>query len=157
MKVINKITACLLLGVSMGYVHAQTAADAQAMVKSLVSLAKTKGLAKAAEDLNGGTDPLKCKERPQIGCFIFKVDSGMIANAKNPKMVGQDFPADFADVDGTPIVSQVVGPFRAGKTAWEAKYKFAPAGSKKIVPNHSFCEKIDAGHFACATLVNPPQ
>lgn len=133
---------------------AQTADDATGMLKALVAQAKSQGVPKTVDAVNGGTDAGKCKDKQGIGCMIATRGAVVVANSKNLKMVGQEFPADFADIDGTPIVSQVIGPFKSGKTAWEAKYKFAPVGTTKAVMQHSFCEKLDATHLACVTLQN---
>ena len=157
MKFGAAISILVMSAFAAGAAQAQTAADAQEMLKAIVANAKAKGVAKAAEELNAGEDPAKCKDKPGISCMIATPDAKILGNGKNPKMAGMQFPPDFADVDGVPIVQQMIGPFKEGKTKWEAKYKFAAAGTKKITQQHAWCEKFDASTIVCAGLQNAGQ
>ena len=150
MKFHSSVAIALIAAMASSSTFAQSAADAQETLKGFVSTFKAKGLKQVVDDINGGTDPMKCRDKPGVGGFVATAEGKMLANCKNPKMVGQEFPPDFADVDGTPIVGQVIGPMKAGKAKWEANYKFAPAGQKKAVQQHVFCEKLDATNLACA-------
>jgi signal transduction histidine kinase len=153
MNPIHRIAALVALGLSMGAAQAQeaaSAAEAQERLKAIVALVKAKGAAKAAEDIMA-SDPFKCKFK-DLGCMLATTDAKIVANPGQPAMVGQQFPPDFADIDGTPLVAQLLSPAKAGKLKWEAKYKFNPPGSKKIVPRHSFCEKAGDTHVACVTI-----
>lgn len=154
MKFGAAVSILVLSAFAAGAAQAQSAEDAQAMLKDMMALVKAKGVAKASEDINAGTDPGKCKEKPGITCMIITDGAKVLANGKNPKMVGTEFPPDFADVDGTPIVAQFTTPLKSGKSKWEAKFKFAPAGSKKIMMQHAFCEKADANTAVCGGLQN---
>ena len=150
MQRLYSVTLLCVSSLTAGTAFAQTTADAKSALKVIVGNAKSKGAAKAAEELTSGADLSKCKESPALSCYIVSADGTMIGNAKNAKLVGTKFPSDMTDVDGTPIVDQVVAPLNKGKTTWEAQYKFAIPGTKKIVPLHAFCEKLDARSAACA-------
>lgn len=148
----RKAGIALLVALPM-FAQAQATPDeAKSMLASIVAQAKAQGVGKAAEAINAGTDATKCKEKKGLGCMIATSAAMVLANAKNQKLVGNEFPADFADIDGTPIVKQIVGPINAGKSQWEAQYKFAVGNSAKAVPQHAFCEKIDAKTLACVIL-----
>lgn len=153
-KWVNFCGGLLVIGLVGGAAQAQTATEAKAALKAIADHVKSKGAAKAAEDLTAGTDPSKCKEIANMNCFIAKEEGGMLGNAKNPKSVGANFPREMTDVDGVPVVEQVIGPLGKGKTSWEARYKFALPGTKKIVPQHAFCEKVESKTVACVVLQN---
>ena len=156
MKFGAAISILVLSAFAAGAAQAQTAADAQEMLKATIANIKAKGVEKAAAELNAGEDPAKCKDKPGISCLISTLDAKILGNGKNPKMAGMQFPPDFADVDGTPIVAQMIDPAKAGKTKWEAKYKFAAAGTKKITLQHAWCEKVD-NLIVCGGLQNAGQ
>lgn len=157
MRSSTQLVAIAVIGFSATFAQAQSAADAQSLLKSLVSQAKAKGAVKFAEDVNAGTDANKCKEAPGMNCLIANTDLLMMANAKNAKVVGTTFSTDLADMDGKPVAELVFGPMKAGKTTWDAQYKFAVPGTKKIALQHAFCEKVDAKSFTCAVLMTAPQ
>jgi cytochrome c len=124
-------------------------ADARKLLASISDLAKSKGVDAAAEMLNK-FDGVDCRVK-DAGCLIATADAKVIANPRNPMMVGQQFP-DLMDIDGKPITEQILGPLKAGKASWEASYRMNPPGQKVIVPRRSLCNKLDAAHAACVTI-----
>lgn len=129
-----------------------TPADAAERLKAIVGLVKAKGPAGAGQQIMAADDPLKCKYR-DMSCMLLTIaDATFVANTAVPKLVGQQFPMDMADVDGTPIIGQQLGPAKQGKLKWEAKFKFVRPGTKKVVPRWAFCEKADDAHVACVVV-----
>lgn len=132
-----------------------TQAEAAQRMKGILELAKAKGVPTAGAQIMSADDPFKCRYK-EMACMILAVADGtFVANTAVPKLVGQKFPPDLADVDGVPIIDQQLGPAREGKTKWEAKFKFAQPGTKKVVPRWAFCEKADAAHVACVVINQP--
>lgn len=121
-----------------------TEADAKKMLQTYVDGFKAKGLTGAKDALNAATD------RKDMGCLIAKNDATVLAGC-NKAMVGQTMP-DMMDVDGKNISQMLIGPLKAGKTTWDATYKFNAPGSKAIVQRKSLCAKLDAEHVACTTF-----
>lgn len=129
-----------------------TQAEAAERLKGIIAAVKAKGAAAAAQDIMSPADPLKCKYKDMV-CLLIKIDTAtFLVNTALPKMVGQQFPADMVDVDGSPIIAAQLNPAKQGKTKWDAKYKFARPDTKKITPRWSFCEKADDAHVACAVV-----
>lgn len=157
MRYFTNTVATSLLVLSTSMVFAQTATDAKGMLKTLVASVKAKGAVKAGEELTAGNDASKCKDTAGINCMITTSDATMLGNAKNPKTVGVTFPPDMTDVDGAPLVDGLIGPVKKGKSNWEAQYKFALPGTKKVVPQHAFCESPDAKTVVCTVLQNVQQ
>ena len=123
-------------------------ADARKLLAAVTDLVKTKGVKAAAEMLNR-FEGVDCRVK-DAGCLIGTADAQVLANPRNPAMVGQKFP-DLMDIDGKGISEQIIGPLREGKTSWEAKYKMNPPGQKVIVPRWSLCNKVEAV-AACVTI-----
>jgi len=144
------LTLCLAGAASAQAQELATPAEAVDRLKQIVALVKSKGADAAAAEMMAG-DPLKCRYK-DLGCLVASADAKVLANPSNPSMVGVQVPSDLTDIDGTPIVGQLLGPLKAGKTKWEAKYKLNPPGAKRIVPRWSFCEKLDVDHLACTTI-----
>ena len=129
-----------------------TPAEAAQRLKAIVDLVKAKGVVAAGQRMMSEEDPLKCKYKDMTCLLITSVDATFVANTAIPKLVGQKFPLDLVDVDGNPIIAAQVGPANHGQVKWDAKYKFARPGTKKVVPRWSFCEKVTEGHVACVVV-----
>lgn len=144
---ISALVLASALAAALAPAHAQdkaSEADAKKMLQALVDANKAKGLKGAQDALNAYT------ERKDMGCLI--ADTGATVSAGcNKAMVGQQMP-DLLDVDGKNISQMLIGPLKAGKTSWDASYKFNAPGSKAIVNRKSLCAKLDAEHFACSTF-----
>lgn len=129
-------------------------AEAQQRLSAIVDFAKSKGAAKAVDEIMAASDPFKCKYK-DMTCLLVTFDGKFLANTAQQALIGTSLPPDFADVDGVPIVAQQFGPAKAGKTKWEAKFKFTVPNTKKIVPRWSFCETAGPAHIACVVVSQP--
>lgn len=127
-------------------------ADAQERLKALVAAVKAKGAAEGAKYVMGADDPLKCKTK-DIVCMLVDVNTNtMLVHSAVPKLVGTPVDDDVQDIDGNSLSKLQFGPAKAGKTKWEAKYKFARPDTRKIVPRWAFCEKADDARVACVSI-----
>lgn len=128
-----------------------TTAEAQERLKSIVALVKSKGLQPAADEIMNPTDPLKCKYK-DMTCLILSDAGKFLANTSQPALVGNSLPLDLKDQDGKPILGQQLDPLKAGKTKWEAKFKFVRPGTKTIMSRHALCEKLSDNMVACTVV-----
>ena len=128
-----------------------TEADARKLLAAITDLIKSKGV-KVASEMLAKSEGVDCRVK-DAGCLIGTVDAQILANPRNPAMVGQKFP-DLMDIDGKSISEQIIGPLKAGKSSWEAKYKMNPPGQKVIVPRWSLCNKVDTA-AVCVTISQP--
>jgi hypothetical protein len=148
-----RVTVAAFAAVAMcGIASAQekaTESDARKLLAAMVDLAKAKGVEPAAAMINK-FEGVDCRVK-DAGCLIATGKAKVLANPRNPVMVGQQFP-DLLDIDGKPITEQLLGPAGGSKAIWEAKYKMNPPGQTVIVPRWSICTKLDAAHIACVTI-----
>jgi hypothetical protein len=124
-----------------------TPASAKKLLQAYQDTFKAKGLKGTIDQMNARAD---CPPKQDTGCILLDAGATIHAATAAP-MVGAQMP-DMTDVDGVNVSAALVGPLKAGKTSWEAKYKLNAPGSKAIVPRHSFCGKLDATNAVCVTI-----
>lgn len=149
----SRLTAIALVLLSVAGAHAQTKtteAETRKVLAAIVDLYKAKGVNAASDALNKGEALPQCKGANDLGCTVATLDAIVLVAPRNPAMVGQAFP-DLMDIDGKPVTEALLGPMRAGKSSWEARYKFAVGTSKQIVPRVNYCQKFDAKIVVCAS------
>lgn len=129
-----------------------TPAEAQDRLKAIVGMVKSKGADAAAKMVMGADDPAKCHEKDIVCMMVDFKQAKMMVHTAVPKLVGTPVDEDVLDLDGISISKEMFGPGKAGKTKWEAKYKFARPDTKKVVPRWGFCERADDAHSVCVTI-----
>lgn len=112
--------------------------DAQAMVESAATHAKSVGEAKALQDFM--KDPEW--KRGELFVFAFDGDGKVLASGAYPKLVGRNL-ADIKDPTGKPWVKDMLALAAKAPHAGWVEYEWVNPETKKMTTKISYVKRID--------------
>jgi cytochrome c len=124
--------------------HAETKAEAEAMVKKAIAFAKAQGKDKALEEIS---KPGGSFTKGALYVFVYDLQGKVRAHGQNPKLVDKDM-LDAKDPDGVFYVKERIALVKAKGKGWQ-DYKFSNPTTKKIEDKTAYVELYEDLIFGC--------
>ncbi len=137
------VLACMAAGIALGLVmncyaagkHG-TAAEAEAMVKKAVAMAKAKGNEAAFAEINNPKGRFNDRD---LYVFVYDLNGKCVAHGQNPKMIGKEL-IDMKDADGKMFVKERVEIAKTKGSGWQ-DYKFTDPLTRQIEPKRAYVQR----------------
>ena len=113
-----------------------TAAEAEAMVKKAVAMAKAKGNDAAFAEVNNKNGQFTDRD---LYVFVYDISGKVVAHGQNPKMIGKEL-IDMKDADGKAFVKERVEIAMTKGSGWQ-DYKFTNPLTKRIEHKRAYVER----------------
>ena len=124
--------------------HAETKAEAEAMVKKAIVFAKAQGTDKALAEIS---KPEGSFVKGALYVFVYDLQGKVKAHGQNPKLVDKDM-LEAKDPDGVFYVKERIALVKAKGKGWQ-DYKFSNPTTKKIENKTAYVELYDNLIFGC--------
>ena len=125
-----------LAGSSMAAGKHGTAAEAEAMVKKAVAMAKARGNDTAFAEINNPKGQFTDRD---LYVFVYDMNGKCVAHGQNPKMIGKEL-IDMKDADGKAFVKERVEIAKTKGSGWQ-DYKFTDPLTKQIENKRAYVER----------------
>jgi len=113
-----------------------TAAEAEAMVKKAISMAKASGNEAAFAEINNPKGKFVDRD---LYVFVYDMNGKCVAHGQNPKMIGKEL-IDMKDADGKAFVKERVEIAKTKGSGWQ-DYKFTDPLTKQIEHKRAYVER----------------
>jgi cytochrome c len=113
-----------------------TAAEAEAMVKKAIALAKAKGKDTAFAEIN---NPAGQFAKGDLYVFVYDMNGKCVAHGQNAKMIGKEL-IDMKDADGKEFVKERVEIAKIKGSGWQ-DYKFTDPLTRLIEHKRAYVER----------------
>jgi len=121
-----------------------TAAEAEAMVKKAIAMAKAKGNDAAFAEINNKNGQFTDRD---LYVFVYDMGGKVAAHGLNPKMIGKEL-IDMKDADGKEFVKERVEIAKTKGSGWQ-DYKFTDPITKMIEHKRAYVERHGDLIFGC--------
>lgn len=121
-----------------------TAAEAEAMVKKAIALAKAKGKDAAFAEINNRNGQFT---KGDLYVFVYDTNGKVAAHGQNLKMIGKEL-IDMKDADGKEFVKERVEIAKTRGNGWQ-DYKFTNPLTKQIEQKRAYVERYEDFIFGC--------
>jgi cytochrome c len=121
-----------------------TAAEAEAMVKKAIAMAKVKGKDAAFAEINNRNGQFT---KGDLYVFVYDTNGKVAAHGQNLKMIGKEL-IDMKDADGKEFVKERVEIAKTRGSGWQ-DYKFTNPLSKQIEQKRAYIERYEDLIFGC--------
>ena len=136
MVVLTVLVVFGLAGSGMAAGKHGTAAEAEAMVKKAIAMAKAKGDEATFAEIN---NPKGQFTSGDLYVFVYDLNGKVMAHGQNPKMIGKEL-IDMKDADGKAFVKERVEIAKAKGSGWQ-DYKFTDPLTKQIEHKRAYVER----------------
>ena len=113
-----------------------TAAEAEAMVKKAIAMAKAKGNEATFAEINNPKGQFTDRD---LYVFVYDMNGKCVAHGQNLKMIGKEL-IEMKDADGKEFVKERVEIAKTKGSGWQ-DYKFTDPLTKKIEPKRAYIER----------------
>ena len=121
-----------------------TAAEAEAMVKKAIAMAKAKGNDAAFAEINNPKGQFTDRD---LYVFVYDMSGKVMAHGLNLKMIGKEL-IDMKDADGKEFVKERVEIAKTKGSGWQ-DYKFTDPLTKRIEHKRAYIERHGDLIFGC--------
>ncbi len=121
-----------------------TAAEAEAMVKKAIAMAKAKGNNAAFAEINNPKGQFTDRD---LYVFVYDMNGKCVAHGQNQKMIGKEL-IEMKDADGKAFVKERVEIARSKGKGWQ-DYKFTDPLTRQIEPKRAYIERHGDLIFGC--------
>jgi len=121
-----------------------TAAEAEAMVKKAIAMAKAKGNDAVFAEINNKNGQFTDRD---LYVFVYDMGGKVAAHGLNPKMIGKEL-IDMKDADGKEFVKERVEIAKTKGSGWQ-DYKFTDPITKMIEHKRAYVERHGDLIFGC--------
>jgi cytochrome c len=141
-KMVMSIMVAIVLFGMTGVVAASgkqgTAAEAEAMVKKAIAMAKAKGKDAAFAEINNPKGRFTDRD---LYVFVYDMNGKCVAHGQNLKMIGKEL-IDMKDADGKAFVKDRVEIAKTKGSGWQ-DYKFTNPVTKTIENKRAYVERYE--------------
>jgi len=141
-KMVMSIMVAMVLFGMTGVVTAAgkqgTAAEAEAMVKKAIAMAKAKGKDAAFAEINNPKGRFTDRD---LYVFVYDMSGKCVAHGQNLKMIGKEL-IDMKDADGKAFVKDRVEIAKTKGSGWQ-DYKFTNPVTKTIENKRAYVERYE--------------
>lgn len=137
------LAACIPAVVAAG---ANTAADAEALVKKAVAFYKSSGKEKALAEFS---NPKGQFVNGELYIFAYDLNGLCVGHGANQKMIGKEL-LEMKDPDGKAYVQERIQIAKTKGKGWQ-DYKFTNPVSKKLEQKTAYIELVDGIILGCGT------
>ena len=141
-KMVMSIMVAMVLFGMTGVVAAAgkqgTAAEAEAMVKKAIAMAKAKGKDAAFAEINNPKGQFTDRD---LYVFVYDINGKCVAHGQNLKMIGKEL-IDMKDADGKAFVKERVEIAKTKGSGWQ-DYKFTNPVTKTIENKRAYIERYE--------------
>ena len=113
-----------------------TAAEAEALVKKAIAMAKAKGNDAAFAEINNKKGQFTDRD---LYVFVYDMSGKVLAHGQNLKMIGKEL-IDMKDADGKEFVKERIEIAKAKGSGWQ-DYKFTDPLTKMIEHKRAYVER----------------
>jgi len=113
-----------------------TAAEAEAMVKKAIAMAKAKGNEATFAEINNTKGQFTDRD---LYVFVYDMNGKVMAHGQNLKMIGKEL-IDMKDADGKEFVKERIEIAKTKGSGWQ-DYKFTDPLTKQIEPKRAYIER----------------
>ncbi len=113
-----------------------TAAEAEALVKKAIAMAKAKGNEAAFAEINNPKGQFTAGD---LYVFVYDMSGKCVAHGQNLKMIGKEL-IDMKDADGKAFVKERVEIAKTKGSGWQ-DYKFTDPLTKQIEHKRAYVER----------------
>jgi cytochrome c len=115
-----------------------TAAEAEAMVKKAIAMAKAKGLDAAFAEINNPKGQFTDRD---LYVFVYDMNGKVMAHGQNLNMIGKVL-MDVKDADGKAFVKERIEIAKTKGSGWQ-DYKFSDPLTKRIEYKRAYVERYE--------------